>query len=272
MAITTADGLTAAMAGGTTKRLFFQSATNVASGIVNLSQIANGAFGTMATPAAASAGGTTYNQSTQTSGFPKWAAVPGTQAYFGAVTGVFGANAGTLSCFDVCWACSGLVGNSTATQNITGFSGLPARESTGDGLEIWIGCSGAIGGTAHNVTATYTNSAGVTGRVTPATAGIASMPVGRMYQLPLQSGDSGVKSIQSIQLSASSGTAGNLWVMIIERYWSAGIPLGGVAAAPMDFFDLGGRRTSDEACLLFANMATTTATGLIMGDMAIIHG
>lgn len=270
MAITTNDGLTAALSTGEVKRLFFPSATNVAGGVVNLNQLVVGGFGQMATPAAASAGGTTYNQSTQSTGFPRWTADGTKQLYFGRA-GAVGANAGGLACYDLQWACSGLVGNSTAAQTITGFTGLPARESTGEGLEIWIGCSSAIGATAHNVTVSYTNSANVAGRTTVSTAGIASMPAGRMYQLPLQNGDVGVKSIQSLTLSASSGTAGNLWVMILERYWAA--PL----SAPMvpwvgDFWGLGAQRTSDEACLLFANLGTTTASGVINGEFTMIHG
>ena len=270
MAITTNDQLTAALAAGEVKRLFFPSATNVAGGIVNLNQLVTSGFGIMATPAAASAGGTTYNQSGQSAGFPRWTAQPGTQAYFGGVSAV-GANAGGLTCFDLCWACSGLSGTSTTAQTITGFTGLPARESTGAGLEIWVGCSSAIGATAHNVTVSYTNSAGVAGRTTVSTAGIASMPAGRMYQLPLASGDTGVQSIQSLTLSASSGTAGNLWLMIIERYWSAPIPSPNIPSNE-DFWDLKGQRTSDEACLLFANLGTTTSSGVIMGEMSIIHG
>ena len=95
MAITTNDQLTASLAAGEIKRLFFPSATNVAGGVVNLNQIVTSSFGIMATPAAASAGGTTYNQSTQTAGFPKWTAQAGTQPYFGGVSAV-GANAGRL--------------------------------------------------------------------------------------------------------------------------------------------------------------------------------
>lgn len=272
MAITTMDGLVTALGSAQDQKLFFPSATDVAGGWVNLNQAVTSGFGIMAAPAAASAGGTTYNQSTQTAGFPKWSANGGGAAktYMGRA-GITMATAGAVHVYDLCWACSGLVGNVATAQTITGFTGLPTRHSSGAGLEIWVGCSTAIGATAHNVTVSYTNQAGTAGRTTVSTAGIASMPANRMYQLPLQSGDTGVQSIQSMTLSASSGTAGNLWLLIMERYVGIG---SAVVNVPQnyDFADLGMPTPADEACLLFVHQGTTTSSGVILGQLDIIQG
>lgn len=269
--ITTMDGIVAALAAAQDQKLFFPSATNVAGGFVNLNQAVTGGAGIMAVPGTAAAGGTTYNQSTQAAGFHKWTAAGGGQANYIGRAGVTMATAGALHIYDLCWACSGLVGNVATAQNITGFSGLPARHTGGANLEIWVGCSGAIGATAHNITVSYTNQAGTAGRTTVSTAGIASMPANRMLQLPLQSGDTGVQSIQSMTLSASSGTAGNLWLMLMERYCGIGSAVPNVPQT-FDFADLGLPSPSSESCLLFVNQGTTTSTGIILGQLDIIQG
>jgi hypothetical protein len=272
MAITTMDGVVAALGAAQDQKLFFPSATNVAGGFVNLNQAVTSGFGIMAVPGTAATGGTTYNQASFSTGFPKWTANGGggAKTYMGRA-GLTMATAGSVHVYDLCWACSGLVGNVATAQNITSFSGLPTRHSTGNNLEIWVGCSGAIGGTAHNVTVSYTNQAGTAGRTTVSTAGIQTMPANRMYQLPLQSGDTGVQSIQSMTLSISSGTAGNLWLMIMERYvgMSCAIPNVG---SNYDFAALGMPSPDDTACLLFAHQGTTTSSGIILGQLDIIQG
>lgn len=271
MAITTMDQLVAALGAAQDQKIFFPSATTVAGGFVNLNQAVTGSPGIMAAPTAFGSGGKTYNQSAESSGFPKWSAAAGGQQNYIGGMGVVMANAGSLHVYDLCWACSGLSGNTNAAQSVVGFSGLPARHTGGAGLEIWVGCSSAIGATAHNVTVSYTNQAGVAGRTTISTAGIASMPANRMYQLPLQAGDTGVQSIQSMTLSASSGAAGNLWLMILERYIGVGCPVPNVLV-PMDFAATRMASPGDEACLLFVHQGTTTSSGIILGQLDIIQG
>lgn len=271
MAITTMDQLVAALGSAQDLKIFFPSATNVAGGLINLNRAVSGGYGQMNIPAAFGSGGTTYNQSAQTVGFPKWTpAAVGDTSYMGGM-GTCMANAGSMFVYDLCWACSGLSGNTNSAQNIVGFSGLPTRHSDGVNLEIWVSCSTAIGATAHNVTVSYTNQDGVAGRTTVSTAGITSMPAARMYQLPLQSGDTGVQSIQSMTLSASSGTAGNMWLMILERYIGVGCVVPNVLV-PMDFAATRMASPDDEACLLFVHQGTTTSSGIIMGQLDIIQG
>lgn len=270
MTITTMDGLVAAMAASQDQQLFFPSATNVAGGWINLNQLVTSSFGIMATPTAFGSGGTTYNQSSFSTGFPRWTANGSATPYVGRVGAAF-ATAGTVHLYDLMWACSGFVGNSTSAQNVASFSGMPSRRSTGLGCEIWIGCSSAIGATAHNVTVGYTNQSGTGSRTTVSTAGVASMPSGRMYQVPLQSGDTGVQSVQSLTLSASSGTAGNLWVLVMDRIASFSAPVVNIGNS-YDFAALGLPSIADESCLLFVHQGTTTSSGIIMGQLSVIQG
>lgn len=273
MAITTMDGLLTALANAQDQKLFFPSATNVAGGWVNLNLAVTGGYGIMAAPAANTAGGTAYNQSTQTTGFPKWTANAGTNTHVGRA-GLTLATAGTLHLYDLAYAVSGFSSIVTTAQTITSNAGLPARFSTAaaqNGLEIWLCYSSAVGATAHNITVQYTNTAGTAGRNTVSVAGTVSMPANRMVQLALQSGDTGVQSIQGITFSASSGTAGNVWVVVMKRLFGMACPVPNVGIS-MDFADLGFPKIADESCLLAVHQATTTSSGIIMGQLDVIQG
>ena len=270
MAITTMDGLVSALATAQDQQLFFPSATNVAGGWILLNQAVTSSFGILAAPTAYGSGGNTYTQTAGTAGYPKWSAGSGTNTYVGRWGSAF-ATAGTIHLYDMYWACSGLSGALNTAQSIVGFSGMPTRNSNGIGAEIWIGCSSAIGATAHNVTVQYTNQAGTSGRNTVSTAGIVSMPANRMYQVSLQSGDTGVQSIQSLTLSASSGTAGNLWIMVMSRVASISAPVANISNVS-DFASLGLPKIYDESCLMFVHQATTTSSGIVMGQLDIIQG
>lgn len=270
MAITTMNGVASALGTGPQPKIFFPSATNVAAGFINLNQAVTGGHGLMAAPTAFGSGGTTYNQSTVSTGFNEWTAVGGTSAYLGRVA-IAGPTAGTIFIYDLMWACSGFVGNVATAQAVVGFSGMPARNTTGANCELWIGCSSAIGATGHNVTASYTNQAGTPGRTTVSTAGIPSMPANRMYQLPLQSGDTGIQNLASITLSISSGTAGNLWALIMRQVSVVPIPVPNVAQL-LDFTATGMPLIYDESCLLFVNQGSTTSSGLLGGQMTILQG
>lgn len=269
MAITTMDGLVAALGASQDQRLFFPSATNVAGGWINLNQAVTSGFGIMAVPTAFGSGGKTFNQSTAGNGFPKWTADGAKTPYIGRY-GQTMATAGTIHVYDLLWAASGFVGNVNTAQSVVSFSGMPTRNPT-KGAEIWIGCSSAIGSTAHNVTVQYTNQDNTAGRSTVSTAGITSMPANRMYQVPLQSGDTGVNSVQSLTLSASSGTAGNLWVLVMDRVCAISCSVTNVGVT-QDFAGLGLPALADESCLLFVHQGTTTSSGIIMGQLSIVQG
>ena len=76
--------------------------------------------------------------------------------------------------------------------------------SNGEGVLIAVEVSSATGSGTPTMTMTYTNSAG-TGSHTGAyvTSTVASSPVGQFYPITLQAGDTGVRSVQTIQHSAT---------------------------------------------------------------------
>lgn len=270
MAITTMDGLVAALGASQDQKLFFPSGTNAAGGWVNLNRLVTGSFGQLAAPALFSAGGTTQNQGAA-AGYPKWSAAAGGQlSYIGRLGSTF-ATAGAVHIYDEQWSCTGFSGIVTTAQAVVGFSGLPARAGTGVGNELWVFSTTATGATASNITVQYTNSSGVAGRSTVSTAMIASMPAGRMFPVRLQSGDVGVQSVQSVTLSASTGTAGSFGVAILDRVASFGSAMANVSSVS-DFAALGMPTVSDSAVLVFVHQATTTSSGIILGQMSVIQG
>jgi len=94
----------------------------------------------------------------------------------------------------------------------------------GNGNEIWIEVSTAFAtGNSWQVQVTYTNSAGVTGRtsIISAVNAAATLTLGRMFQLALQSGDSGVQKIESVIVTngGTAMTAGAFNVLILRPLW-----------------------------------------------------
>jgi hypothetical protein len=103
----------------------------------------------------------------------------------------------------------------TGAQTLNNTVTLP-RYTTGAGVQAFLTPSTVMGAATPNISIGYTNSAAVAGRATPAT-----LPVGNsaaavtsiVYSgtgtgkfgpfMPLQAGDAGIRSVQSVNLSAS---------------------------------------------------------------------
>lgn len=112
-------------------------------------------------------------------------------------------------------ATSGLSGTDTTDQTVNSVA-LPARGNNGEGTELWLEWYVTTGSTARTVTVTYTNSAGVSGRVTTVNIPISTR-ITTTIRVPLLAGDRGVRSVQTVKLSASTGTAGNFGITINKR-------------------------------------------------------
>lgn len=168
----------------------------------------------------------------------------------------------TVACrmqiFDRLWVSGAHAFN--ANQNITTPPSFSSRLPGGDykGLEIWVEqVTAATGNQAVNVT--YTNAVGTGSRTTGAT-GIAAAPtVGSCWQLPLQSGDNGVTSIQNITGSVAS--AGTFNVMILRQLWVGRVPLAGFADVH-NFIDLGLPQIFDDSALYIMIAPDSTALGV----------
>lgn len=116
--------------------------------------------------------------------------------------------AGFFTLSDVLWINTGLTVTTTTAQSITQPT-LPPRDDNGstDGLGVFAGIlvttATTNAGAITNITLTYTNSDGVSGR----TGTIASFPatavIGTFVPFQLAAGDKGIRSIQSVTLGTS---------------------------------------------------------------------
>lgn len=114
---------------------------------------------------------------------------------------------GLATLCDRLWHNGNIDETSTAPQAITSPT-WPARDrngsTNGDGVFIGLEISAAMGAGTPTITVGYTNSAGTAGRTgTNITAASGSSAARRFYPIGLQAGDVGVRSVESITLSAT---------------------------------------------------------------------
>ena len=176
---------------------------------------------------------------------------------------------GTLILYDRIAHSSGLNGTLTTAQAVNGAD--LTRHTTGEDVELFLEVYTATGATASSVTISYTNSAGVAGRKTPAVAMQVTPVVGQMLPIPLQAGDTGIRSVQSVTLSASTATAGNFGITLVKRIAEIPITVAGTGVV-LDPFALGFPEIENNACLSFMVVTSTTSTGFITGTINIAQG
>ena len=142
--------------------------------------------------------------------------------------------------------------------------------------QIWIEVATAfVTGTAWQVNVTYTNHAGVVARTAtalPAQAA-AGLTQGRLYQLGLQAGDTGVQKIESVIVTngGTAMTAGAVNVLVLRPLWSGRCRLandGDVhgldkTAMPVVYAD---------SALMLAICADGTSTGVPEIELVIANG
>jgi len=122
------------------------------------------------------------------------------------------------------WLCDrlshqgGLAGNVATAQTTNLPTAALTRYSPGDGVHGLIEVYTQIGTTATTFTCSYTNPAGTAGRTSLASAigAINAREVGRAFDITLQQGDAGIKSVESVTFAATTGTAGNLGVTLYK--------------------------------------------------------
>lgn len=158
---------------------------------------------------------------------PHWDPVTGNSnlAFFEAVA----TQNGVLELRDRLWHNGGYSATSTAAQNSTtptwpsrcptsGTDDTPA--TTGHGVLLALEVSAAAGAGTPTITCGYTNSAGTASRsavnINPV---VASSVAGSIYDIGLQAGDLGVRSLQSMTLSATmtSGTINMVAYRVLAR-------------------------------------------------------
>lgn len=190
-----------------------------------------------------------------------------------AITGVATGVPGQLMLVDLQGYYPGISMNVATAQTLTGTPTL--RYSNGVGVRAFLVITTASGATAHNVAMSYTNQAATSGRALPVTvACTASAIVGHITHsgtaannygpfLPLASGDTGIQSVQTVTISAASGSGAA--ALVLARPLLS-IPLVAASiASERDFLNQlpSLPQIQDGACLTwlyFAGAATAAST------------
>lgn len=133
--------------------------------------------------------------------------------------------------------------------------------------QIWVEAVTAFTGNP-TFTITYTNQAGTPGRTATLAAG-AALTLGRMMQVPLQDGDTGVQTITNVTCTVA--TAGTFNVLVMRPLWSGRCR----TANDGDVHDLtktGMPVVFADSALFLAVAADSTSTGIPELEMVIANG
>jgi len=265
MAITTMDQLVSAIASASFQATEESSITSKGAGYFASLWQAAGRPGSGATPATG-AGAAPTNA---TAGAIPYTNPGGANIGYLAKLLASSSNAETLILYDRLVHTSGLSGTVTTAQTVN--STALTRYTAGTDVGLWLEWYTATGSTAVNVTASYTNQAGTSGQTTVSTALPASCPAGFTIPLPLAAGDTGVRSVQSVTLSGTTGTAGNFGVTLGQRIASLPLILANVGVT-FDWSQVGLPQIANNACLAWHVLCTTTSTGTILSEFCFAQG
>lgn len=204
-----------------------------------------------------------------TAGCPTINAFPGGAT--GYLAGVqFGASvAARLHLFDRLWKGGAYPFNANVTLSAQpSYSSRVPGGTDFNGTEIWLETVTAFTGN-QSISVTYTNQGGVTGRTTGTIATGVAPTVGRMLQLPLQAGDTGVQKIESVTSTVS--TVGTFNVLVLRRLWTGRVPVANGGDAH-DFAKTGMPEVFADSALVAVVQPDTTSTGIHELFLEIVSG
>lgn len=202
-----------------------------------------------------------------TAGFPPINSFGGATGYLANVE--FGSSvACRIALFDCLFKAGAYAFNAnTALSSQPSYSGrVPGSDYKG--LEIWVETvTAATGNQTWNVT--YTDESGNTGATTGA-VGIGAAPtVGRCWQLPLASGDSGVQAITNV--AGGTGSAGTANILVLRPLWQGRVKI----ANDGDLHDLirtGMPQIYDTSALYMMVCPDSTAAGVPDLNLVVAAG
>lgn len=202
---------------------------------------------------------------------PLWSA---TGALYLTAMDVTSSVAQVVAQMDVLWLNSGLVVTTTTAQAFASVA-LPARDQ--DGGTVGRGCmvgllvTGATTNAAAitNATVSYTNSAGVAGRVGSMASFPATAVAGSFIPFMLQAGDEGVRSVESVTLGTSLVT-GSVSAAIVRPIVQAGVVLANTSFQARPAGDAG-VRIYPGSCLLEFELSTTTTAAMTSGVATVVE-
>lgn len=269
MAITTQDGLVSALGSGVRLPIQKAAVTSVAGRLTSLWSAAGtpGVGSVVLGQAAAGA----VPLSTDTGAIPF---ANSSNSYLARLAGLSTVTtAGLLVLYDILWVWgsggSGWNVTTTTIQSTTAPAALTRPDANGVGCELWMEVLATMGAGSATPVITYTNSAGTGTRTTQSAGYVSAAIIGSIFPMPLQAGDTGVKTVQSVTTSVSM-TSGTARFMIVKRI--AEIPIVANVGFLQDAFALGLSRVYDSACIGMAVLPASTSTGVTTATAVLAQG
>lgn len=264
MAITTLDGLIAAPS----QRVgILKTASITATALMatqNLQAAGNPGAGTLA--GTSTAAGVVPDDTV--AGFPTINSFGGATGYISNIT-----FSNTVPCrmslFDCLFKAGAYAFNANTTLAAQpSYSGRVIGGTDFSNTEIWIEAVTAFTGN-QSITVTYTNQAGATAHTTGTIATGVAPGIGRMLQLPLAAGDTGVQKIESVVSSVS--TVGTFNVLVLRRLWNGRVRIANDGDIH-DFMKTGLPQIFDTSALMCIVTPDSTATGLPELVAEVVYG
>jgi hypothetical protein len=271
MTITTRDQLIDALANNSSRIVIDKaSLANAAAGQFFSLWTAGGVPGAGVAPGAAAV---PTNATTGAMGFTNQTA-PAT-SYIAWLATQASNNASNLEIHDRLAHMGGLSGIVTTAQGALSLVTTdPGADRRGDAnysdVQWWLEIYTALGATGVNATVNVTYDDASTGNLAAIALG-ATPRQGRLY--PLVSAVAGrfIRAVNSVTLSATTGTAGNFGITATRPRTSVAMPLANKTET-YDWAQLGLPNVPNNACLMMLMNCSTTTTGTIRGQGKIAHG
>lgn len=186
----------------------------------------------------------------------------------------FGVNSGMLLLADRLSHQGGLSGLTLGAQT-TNLPTAALTRST-DGIGVWpcVEIYTQIGTVATTLVASYTNTAGTAGRTTQSIVfgDNPNREAKLLIPLPLQQGDIGCKSVESVTIGLSTGTAGNFGITLIKPILAVPSSQEVIDVQSYDpVLHLGGYAPQivDGACLMLIYYSVAGTSGILSGELKI---
>jgi hypothetical protein len=166
----------------------------------------------------------------------------------------------------------GLLHNNVAVQTagVTISSQAAAGRCAADGSDVeWFTeIYTDLGITSATVTVNVVNGLGTATSVTLAIGGASPLNRASRIQQILPGASASIAQVTSVQLSASSATAGNFGITARKRLVQLPQMIANISA-PGDFASMGSAWIADAACLEIVCINSTTSTGIVQGGLKV---
>jgi hypothetical protein len=183
--------------------------------------------------------------------------------------------AGVFLLYDRLFHIGGLSGTSTAAQTVQGSPASPAltRNTGGAGNIAWYEIYTIVGTSAAVMTMNYTNQAGTSGQTSTINIGTTGFrEVTRAQRIQLAAGDTGIRAINTVTLSTTTGTVGNFGITIAQPL--AWIPVGAAGTAGWRDYTTGLPGIpviNPDACLALMFIPAAATAPEVWGSLATIE-